>query len=355
MSWAEPTTEDEETTEDEATTEAEATVPSMREPAPSLMSTAAAAAREWREPIVRWLPRLGALAVLVAIVAAGVTYWPKLRTDLTSGDVTLETGPPGSQVFIDGALVGTTPLTATVSRGRHTVEFRSGDMTRTKELIVGAREHLVERVDWTTKPTGALQVESDPAGAQVLVDGAVRGKTPLTVEGLSAGSHDVTIENQEGSVRRKVTIADGKTVELSESIFSGSLAVFSPFEITISEGTRPVLLDNRGRTTLPAGPHRLRFQSRTLGYDEVRTVEIKPGETVTLDLVPQTTISVTSTEPAEVSIDGARAGETPIQNRRVNLGTRLVTVKNAAGDERRFSVTATSRPVQLDVDFSKPQ
>jgi hypothetical protein len=111
----------------------------------------------------------------------------------------------------------------------------------------------------------------------------------------------------------------------------------------------------RGRTTLPAGPHRLRFQSRTLGYDEVRTVEIKPGETVTLDLVPQTTISITSTEPAEVSIDGARAGETPIQNRRVNLGTRLVTVKNAAGDERRFSVTATSRPVQLDVDFSKPQ
>ncbi|HEV3215037.1 MAG TPA: PEGA domain-containing protein [Vicinamibacterales bacterium] len=325
------------------------------EPAPSLMSNATAAAREWRDPIVRWLPRVLALAVLIAIVAAGLNYWPKLEADLISGEVALETGPPGSQVFIDGALVGTTPLTAKVARGRHVIEFRSGDMTRTKELVVGAREHLVERVDWTTKATGSLQVESDPAGARVLVDGVLRGKTPLTVEGLSAGPHNVAIENQEGSVRRNVTIADGKTAELSESIFSGTLAVFSPFDIDISEGNQPVRLDDRGRTTISAGPHKLRFQNRSFGYDEVRTVDIKPGETGTLNLVPQTTISITSTPPAEVSIDGAPVGETPIQNRKVNLGTRIVIVKNAAGDERRFSITATSKPVQLDVDFSKPQ
>jgi PEGA domain-containing protein len=325
------------------------------EPVPSLMSNAAAAAREWREPIVQWLSRVGALAVLIAIVAAGYNYWPKLQAQLTSGEVSLETGPPGSQVFIDGTLAGITPLTAKVTRGRHTIEFRSGDMTRTAELVVGAREHLVERVDWTTKPTGALQVESDPAGARVLVDGVLRGKTPLTVEGLTAGTHDVAIQNQEGTVRRSVTIADGKTAELSESIFSGSLAVFSPFEIEISEGTRQIPLDDRGRTTLPAGTHKLRFQNRALGYNEVRTVDIKAGETGTLNLVPQTTINISSTEPAEVSVDGAHAGSTPIQNLKINLGTRIVTVRNAAGDERRFPVTATAKPVQLDVDFSKPQ
>jgi hypothetical protein len=325
------------------------------EPAPSLVSRAAAAARAWQEPIVEWLPRVGALAVLIAITAAGLIYWPRVQAQLTSGDVALETGPSGSQVFIDGTLAGTTPLTAKLTQGRHTIEFRSGDMTRTKELVVGAREHLVERVDWTTKPTGTLQVESEPPAALVLVDGVVRGKTPLTLDGLSAGTHQVTIQNQEGTVRRTVTIADGKTAELSESVFSGSLAVFSPFEIDISEGARQIRLDDRGRTTLPAGPHKLRFQNRALGYDEVRTVDIKPGETGTLNLVPQTTISITSTEPAEVSIDGAPIGQTPVQSVKINLGTRIVTVRNAAGDERRFSVTATPKPVQLDVDFSKPQ
>jgi hypothetical protein len=41
---------------------------------------------------------------------------------------------------------------------------------------------------------GSLQVLSRPAGAQVILDGQVVGKTPLTIPNVSAGSHDVRIE-----------------------------------------------------------------------------------------------------------------------------------------------------------------
>ena len=61
---------------------------------------------------------------------------------------------------------------------------------------------------------------------------------------------------------------------------------------------------------------------------------------------------MTSSEPAEVSIDGVRAGETPYQGK-LGLGPHTVTVKTA-GAERQLSVEATSKPVQLEVDFSKP-
>ena len=61
---------------------------------------------------------------------------------------------------------------------------------------------------------------------------------------------------------------------------------------------------------------------------------------------------MTSNEPAEVLIDGVRAGETPYQGK-VGLGTHTVTVKTA-GAERQLAVEATSKPVQLEVDFSKP-
>ena len=67
---------------------------------------------------------------------------------------------------------------------------------------------------------------------------------------------------------------------------------------------------------------------------------------------PETTIGVTSNEPAEVLIDGVRAGETPYQGK-VGLGTHTVTVKTA-GAERQLAIEATSKPVQLQVDFSKP-
>ena len=133
---------------------------------------------------------------------------------------------------------------------------------------------------------------------------------------------------------------------------SGWVAVFAPFEITISEGDRGVPLDDRGRAMLTPGRHRLRFQNRDFGYDETRTVQVRPADTTTINLTPETTLSVTSNEPAEVLIDGTRAGETPFEGR-VSLGTHAVTVRTA-GAERQLTVAATSKPVQLEVDFSKP-
>jgi hypothetical protein len=337
------------------TVAAEEATPAEEPAGPSWGSNIAAAMRARLEPALGWLPRLVVLAGLVALAVAGVTYWPKMRAALTRGTAVFESGPAGSQVFVDGRLAGTTPVTVELPAGRHTVEFRNGADSRTTEVVIVARGHLAQRVDWATQPTGGLQVDSDPTGARVLVDGKIRGATPLMVDGLSLGTHGVVIESAAGTVRQQVTIEANQTAQVTVSIFSGSLAVFAPFDVEITEGNQEVRLDDRGRAAMAPGTHTLRFRNRTLGYNEVKAVEIAPGETTTLNLLPQTTISVTSTEPAEVSIDGASAGNTPLVNRRINLGTRIVTVKTADGTERRFTVTASAKPVQLNVDFSKPQ
>ena len=133
---------------------------------------------------------------------------------------------------------------------------------------------------------------------------------------------------------------------------SGWVAVFSPFEVTISEGNQGVPLDDRGRAMLAPGRHRLRFQNRELGYDETRTVQVRPADTTTVNLRPETTLTVVSNEPAVVLIDDTRAGETPFEGR-IGLGTHTVTVRTAGG-ERQLTIAATSKPVRLEVDFSKP-
>jgi hypothetical protein len=133
---------------------------------------------------------------------------------------------------------------------------------------------------------------------------------------------------------------------------SGRVAVSSPFEISITEDGQPVPRDDQGRLVLAPGKHRLRFQEPERGYDATRTVQVTPAETTTLTLTPDTTIAVTSNEPAEVLIDGTRVGDTPYQGR-IGLGAHAVTVRTA-GAERQLTVEATSKPVQLEVDFSKP-
>jgi archaellum component FlaG (FlaF/FlaG flagellin family) len=207
----------------------------------------------------------------------------------------------------------------------------------------------------TRKATGGLRVTSTPAGAQVLIDGTARGVTPLMLTEISAGRHSIELKGDAGTVERTVLVARDKTAEIVESIFSGWLTVYSPFDLVITEDGRALRLDDRHQTMLGAGQHQLRLVNRALGYDALRQVQLKPGETTSLSVTPPpSTMTVTATEAAEVWLDGARVGEAPVNAWPVELGSHEIVVKRTVGGERRFTVTMTVNPFMLNVDFSKP-
>lgn len=207
------------------------------------------------------------------------------------------------------------------------------------------------------KSTGALTITSTPAGAQVTVDGKARGVTPLELADVSPGRHEIALTSDSGSVHRTVTVSAGNTATVDEAIFSGWVAVYSPIEITISEGGRVLRPDDRNQVLLPPGAHQLRFSNKALGYDSAERVEVKPGEGTTVRLnPPSSTLSVTATEAAEVLVDGTRIGDAPLSGVPATLGTHEIVVRRAGGGaERRFTVTVGVAPFTLNVDFSQPQ
>jgi PEGA domain-containing protein len=207
----------------------------------------------------------------------------------------------------------------------------------------------------TRKPVGTLSVTSTPPGARVVVDGKPRGVTPLELSDVSPGRHEVALKSDAGEVRRTIAVAAGKTVTIDEAIFSGWVAVYSPFEITVAEGGRVLRPDDRNQIMLTPGTHTLRFVNKTLGYDESRQVDVNPGEGTPIRLTPEPSkLTVTATEPAEVWIDGTRVGEAPLNGVGVALGTHEIVVRRTAGGERRFTVSIGVAPYQLHVDFSQP-
>lgn len=202
------------------------------------------------------------------------------------------------------------------------------------------------------RATGGLHVSSTPAGAKVVVDARARGVTPLTLTDLTPGRHEVVLESDAGTVRRTVRIAANETAEVDESIFSGWLVVYAPFEVVIVEGGRVLEPDGRNQIMLPPGTHELRLANRALAYEAVQRVEVKPGEGTTLRLTPpSSTLTVMASEAADVWLDGARVGATPLNAAPVPLGTHEVVVRREAGGERRFTVTIGTNPFTLDVDF----
>lgn len=308
-------------------------------------------------PVARWGVRLGVAAAIIAALLVGAARVRPYLTNLSApslGTIVIESAPTGSEVSIDGKPAGQTPFSTEVAAGRHILEFRRKNLTRTVEVEVAGGKMTTSRLDWSAKPVGRLIVESEPTGAKVTIDGKLRGATPLTLTDMSVGTHTVVIDSEKGSIRKTVEVTSERETTLSETIFSGFLKVFAPFEVTVSEAGRGLRLDERAQLMLAPGVHDLRFENKQLGFYGTRKVEIEPGKTATVTLTPGgSTLSVTASAPAEVLVDGQRIGETPVADYPIALGTRDIVVKGAAG-ERRFTQTITTQPLRLEVDFSKP-
>ena len=194
-------------------------------------------------------------------------------------------------------------------------------------------------------PSRSEAKDSAPPKRKSWLVGASAALLPSPVGGRlmsssgTIGAHAVVLQRADGSVERSVTVNATDTTRLNEMIFPGWVTVFSPFNLNITEGSRPVRLDDRNQVMLPSGSHELRFENRALGYEEVRKVDIKSGAVTTLSIVPaRSSLTVTSSVPGEVWLE---------------LGTREVVLRTPDGDVRRFTVTVTTRPVTLDASPGK--
>src|SRR4029079_8027356 len=129
----------------------------------------------------------------------------------TTGTVAVTTDPAGAAVVIDGEAHGTTPATATLKPGPHTLELSKDGVRRTMTVNVTANQQLSQFIEMpkATAGTGDLQVRTDPPGARVVVDGQTRGTSPVTLKDLAPGSHIVVLSNDLGSVNEDVTVQPG--------------------------------------------------------------------------------------------------------------------------------------------------
>ena len=140
--------------------------------------------------------------------AVAVTAPPAMSqapvADVRRGRLLVRSIPAGALVSVNGRARGTTPATIRdLSFGTYNVAVsRSGYQRRTQRVTVSkgspARDITVELV--STAPlapvatTGAVYVETRPAGASVSIDGRVVGTAPMRVPELSPGPHRILVD-----------------------------------------------------------------------------------------------------------------------------------------------------------------
>ena len=148
----------------------------------------------------------------------------KLTLESLAKGLFISSEPKGADVFINGARQsGQTPVTLPLAPGQYNLVLRlqgydaySGtvqvkDNVQT-QLATKLAEKSNNRVAWA-------QVESNPSGAEILVDGNPTGKsTPSRIE-LPIGVHNVTLKlDGFQPLKRTVQVSDGGTVPISGSL-----------------------------------------------------------------------------------------------------------------------------------------
>src|SRR5206468_1548203 len=163
---------------------------------------------------------------------------------------TLETTPHGLDVVLAGKSLGKTPLTTTLAPGTYDLQIGSQPTQRTVKVSIAAGVSVVQRVEFAETAAGAssggLRVQTEPSHLPVFVDGTAHGMSPVSIDQLPPGEHEVSVRTSGGILRRAVTVQPRETISLIVSstapppdpaaVSAGWVAVSAPIALQLREG-----------------------------------------------------------------------------------------------------------------------
>ena len=161
-----------------------------------------------------YLPERGSVTVGAERAEIAV----RLRSAMGSLSVTSAT--PGTEIYVNGEKMGTGSWQGELAPGEYLVEGRLASHRPVEQLATLAMsEPCSVTLPALSAITGSLDVNFEPNGAGITIDGTGYGTTPAMIDGLLAGTHYVTI-NSTGYTPQThtVTIADSQTATLSGSL-----------------------------------------------------------------------------------------------------------------------------------------
>lgn len=217
----------------------------------------------------------------------------------------VRSAPGDALVYVNGAFEGITPYHAdSMASGWHALILRKQGYAIGDTLVyleAGKATSLAFALDslavatrfaapadaepapgrGPTLQTGTAHIDTSPAGAEVYVDGALVGRSPLRLSDLDAGAHDVTLALAgHASQTLRVVVAPGKRATARADLvpLSGTLSVIvHPWGSVYVDGVLYARdTDLRHDIAVPAGSHTVRAVHPVLGAQEWR-VDVEAG------------------------------------------------------------------------------
>lgn len=274
------------------------------------------------------------------------------------GVVTIESSPDHADIAIDRVARGQTPAELSLAPGRHLLVVRA-EGHRPEYRTVDVEDGTRTSISVALRPyTSVLLATSDPAGAEVTVDGVSYGPSPALVPAVPIGTHrvgfsmpgykDKTVEVQvpDRSPRKVYTslASDTATLRISCDVPEAHLSVNGVFA---GNGTATV-------SRIPAGEVEVKAEAK--GYRTyVASISLAEGADesmdIKLDVMPSSVQVVSSPAGANVTIDGVLRGTSPLSISEIAPGSHVVSVSLGGHDPQSREIVLEAG-VKGVVDFT---
>jgi PEGA domain-containing protein len=312
---------------------------------------------------------IGVGAVLAVAMVLGWVLRPKPRAPVEStaappastARFALEANPANAMIRLDGRPMGTGRFAESITSDRDHRFLLSAEGYADSEVVVrlaagdsGSRNVRLREL------LGDLRIETQPAGAEITVDGRRVGRSPLSVNGLGAATTRRVTASLDGygAVHHDATVRPGDMTPVRLTLERGRGGVYVTSEPSAGE----IRLDgtSRGRTPLnlsvPFGSHTMAVLRE--GFQLAETTMTIGPETREVHLVlrrePPGILVVQGDRPARIYVDGVIVAEDLQNSGRLELagGTHQVQVVLRSGETVDSSLVVRSRERTI-FDYSR--
>ena len=265
---------------------------------------------------------------------------------------------PASDIFIDGERVAKGQWNGRLSSGTHLVEARKPSHRNSSlKVNLSNGENKTVTIPNPEPIYSMLDINSQPMGAKILIDGEDFGTTPRVIKNILVGEHTLSLVKQGcAKLEKTFTLKEKEMLSLNEKLESGKIitvttdkegdeiyvdgtfAGHSPLDVSMGYGQHTVKAIREGRSVMKD------IDVKINGTQTQLTLEFGKIITVT-----------TGREGDEIYVDGKLAGHSPLD---VSMGYGRHTVKairNGKSVEKSFDVRENGGESSLLLKFSRNQ
>lgn len=220
------------------------------------------------------------------------------------GQIVVSTTPSSVDVYLDGQYMGKSPMTiSSVVQGKHTVVLKKDGYNEISANVDVDADSQCSIIRALSQKTGSVSISTTPSGTSVKIDGKYAGVSPLTVNKLAPGSHEISISiNGYRDVSDSFYITAGTSTTYPKTLVKES----GNIDIDSTPSGASVYLESAYKGVTPlyiesVSPGTYNIKLVMAGYKDLqRTVTIKDGSTASVSVSPER-LSLTESVAATVS------------------------------------------------------